>query len=401
MFLKRPLLKASNLLFFSSLLLASPSHANDSPSSNNFELVLNTLQQVESQEVQANLLKGILDGLSGIKIISPPSTWEQLNKKLSESKNAKIQGYLMLLNQKFGNKQAIELALKTLKNKQESTEIRRKSLASLLIQKSPELLVLLKEIFDSPLQNDVIRAMGSYEDHSIPTFLMNAYPTLGSGSKRAIIETLATRKTFASRLVFSMKKGIIQKNEIPAYVARNLTNLLGSRFTDVYGESKGLTKNKAKLISQYKAKLNTHAFTKADPVQGRQIFQNTCAACHKMFNEGGIIGPDLTGSNRGDQDYILLNIIDPSFDVPSTYRMVTLKKKDGQILTGNIVEEDQQKVVLNMVGTKMVIPKSDILKRDVSKISMMPEGLLDTLNDKDFLNLIKYLQTEKQVAVTK
>ena len=146
MFLKRPLLKASNLLFFSSLLLASPSHANDSPSSNNFELVLNTLQQVESQEVQANLLKGILDGLSGIKIISPPSTWEQLNKKLSESKNAKIQGYLMLLNQKFGNKQAIELALKTLKNKQESTEIRRKYLASLLIQKSPELLVLLKEI---------------------------------------------------------------------------------------------------------------------------------------------------------------------------------------------------------------------------------------------------------------
>lgn len=401
MFLKHPYFKAPKTLLYSSLLLASSSYSDSTPSTNNLELILNTLQQVDSKEVQANLLKGILDGLSGIKVIDPPNTWWQLNQKLSESQNPKIQNYLMLLNQKFGNKQAIQLALRTLKNEQETIETRREALTSLLTQKGPKLLAVLKEIFNSPLQNDVIRAMGSYEDKSIPTFLMNAYSTLNSESKRAIVETLATRNSFANSLVFSLKKGTIQKNEIPAYVARNLTNLLGSRFTDVYGESKGLSQNKAKLISQYKAKLNTHAFKKSDPVQGRRIFQKTCAACHKMFNEGGIIGPDLTGSNRGDQDYILLNIIDPSFDVPSAYRMVTLKKKDGQVLTGNIIEEDQQKVVMNMVGTKMVVPKSDILKRDVSKISMMPEGLLDTLNDKDFLNLIKYLQTEKQVAVTK
>jgi hypothetical protein len=54
-----------------------------------------------------------------------------------------------------------------------------------------------------------------------------------------------------------------------------------------------------------------------------------------------------------------------------------------------------------MVGSKTVISKADIKKRQVSKVSMMPEGLLNTLNDKDYLNLIKYLQTEKQVELPK
>ena len=118
-----------------------------------------------------------------------------------------------------------------------------------------------------------------------------------------------------------------------------------------------------------------------------------------MYGEGGVIGPDLTGSNRADKDYILLNIIDPSFDMPEAYRMVTIQKKDGQILTGNVVEEDQQKVVLSMVGTKLTVLKVDIKKRSVSPVSMMPEGLLDNLSDTEFYNLIKYLQTEKQVVV--
>ena len=80
--------------------------------------------------------------------------------------------------------------------------------------------------------------------------------------------------------------------------------------------------------------------------------------------------------------------------------MVTIHKKDGQMLTGNIIDENQQKLTMNMVGTKITMMKSDIKSRFTSPVSMMPEGLLDTLSDKEFLNLIKYLQSEKQVEVS-
>ena len=135
--------------------------------------------------------------------------------------------------------------------------------------------------------------------------------------------------------------------------------------------------------------------------RGRGVNQRTCAVCHVMHDEGGKIGPELTGSNRADTDYILLNILDPNYDVPEGYRMVTITGKDGRVYAGNVTEEDNAKVVLTMVGQTSVISKADIKTRLVSKISLMPEGLLLTLKDKEFLDLIKYLRTEKQVELPK
>ena len=139
--------------------------------------------------------------------------------------------------------------------------------------------------------------------------------------------------------------------------------------------------------------------SKADPSNGRMIYQRTCGACHIMYGEGGKIGPELTGSNRSDLDYFLLNVLAPSYDVPEGYRMVIITSNDGQVSVGNVIEEDANKVVLNMVGQQSVIAKSDVKTRVTSKISMMPEGLLLALKDQEILDLIKYLRTEKQVPL--
>jgi putative heme-binding domain-containing protein len=118
-----------------------------------------------------------------------------------------------------------------------------------------------------------------------------------------------------------------------------------------------------------------------------------------MYGEGGKIGPELTGSNRSDLDYFLLNVLAPSYDVPEGYRMVIITSKDGQVSVGNVIEEDANKVVLNMVGQQSVIAKADVKTRVTSKTSMMPEGLLLALKDHEILDLVKYLRTEKQVPL--
>ena len=51
------------------------------------------------------------------------------------------------------------------------------------------------------------------------------------------------------------------------------------------------------------------------------MFAKTCQQCHKLYGEGGAIGPDLTGSNRSDLDYLLSNLIDPSAEVGRDFRM--------------------------------------------------------------------------------
>ena len=127
------------------------------------------------------------------------------------------------------------------------------------------------------------------------------------------------------------------------------------------------------------------------------MYKGVCAACHVLYDDGVKIGPELTGSNRADLDYILLNMIDPSGDIPDAYKMVTITTKNGQVLAGTVTEEDANKVVLSMIGQKSTIAKRDIEKRDVSEFSMMPEGQMQTLTDEQVLDLFKYLQTKQQV----
>ena len=120
-----------------------------------------------------------------------------------------------------------------------------------------------------------------------------------------------------------------------------------------------------------------------------------------MYGEGGQIGPELTGSNRADLNYLLLNILYPSDDIADSYKMVTITTKDGRTLAGNVSEEDNQKVVLNMIGQKTTIPKGDIKSRTVADFSMMPAGLLQTLTNDNIVALFKYMQTKQQVSLTK
>jgi putative heme-binding domain-containing protein len=367
----------------------------------NLNMIFKYINKSNDEQVQYNMLKGVTEGLISVNKMEAPQAWHELNAKLSTSKNEELKKLLAELNQKFGNEEAIQKALATVKDSNASIEDRKIALISLVSQKNKALLPELEALLSSELHTDAIRAYGAFNEESIPAKLLKHYPKFDEASKRAVVETLSTRKEFAKELLEALKNGTVKKNEIPAYIARNLKSILGESFNDVYGDTQQLSEDKTKLIATYKSKLNSPAFTKADAANGRAVYQRSCAVCHKLYDTGGIIGPDLTGSNRADPDYILLNIIDPSFDMPEAYRMVTVTKKDGQILSGNIVEEDQQKIVISMVGAKTLVSKADIKSRVVSKVSMMPEGLLNTLNDKEFLDLIKYLQTEKQVGMPK
>ena len=118
----------------------------------------------------------------------------------------------------------------------------------------------------------------------------------------------------------------------------------------------------------------------ADLRNGRAVFQRTCGACHKLYGEGGTIGPDITGSNRANLDYLLFNVLDPNGEVQDAYKMVVVTTRDGRTYAGNVVAETDRQLTLRVVGPGAPsINKSDIQSREATAVSMMPPGLFDAL----------------------
>lgn len=365
------------------------------------ETLIQVLGSNLDPRVQKSLLKGILLGLEGQRNVDPPPKWNEVRVALSESSDKGVKDLTQELSQVFGDKAASQKALATLQDSGVDKEDRGRALSSLLAARDPGLLPLLPDLFDfEPLRIAAIRGYSVYESADAPGILLKRYPNWNAEAQRAAIETLATRKSYAEALFKALETNEIAREEIPTYTARSLSSLLGEKFAKKFGVQK-LPEDKEALIADYKKKANSEALAKADPSRGRLVYQRVCMACHKMYDEGGIIGPELTGSNRGDLNYLLLNILDPSGDIPDAYKMVIITTKDGQVLTGTVTAEDDQKVTVSMVGQETTVAKGDIAGRETSPVSMMPEGLLQTLKDQEILDLIKYFQSKQQVDLPK
>jgi putative heme-binding domain-containing protein len=366
-----------------------------------FFLLFDQLAKTENPITRRSLLKGILLGLDGQRNLPPPPGWLRLRANFLNQKDPELTKLVERLSQVFGDKEAAARALATLKNRDATVPDRKQALASLLTQRHPGLAPILKSIIDEPaLRIDAIRAFTSAPTPDAAKLLLDRYPKFEPAAQRAIIETLATRKAYAEALHTALKEKKISREALPAYVARSLSLLLGPDFTKEFGLKK-LPADKEAEIAKYKALATPAALDRADVSSGRKIYQSLCFACHVMYDEGGKIGPELTGSNRADLNYLLLNILYPSDDIADSYKTVTINTKDGRSLSGNITEEDGQKVVLNMIGQKSTIPKGDIKSRTVSDFSMMPAGLLQTLKNEDVVALFKYMQTKQQVPLSK
>ena len=143
--------------------------------------------------------------------------------------------------------------------------------------------------------------------------------------------------------------------------------------------------------------LTTGGLKGRDFTNGEAMYRSImCATCHRFNGDGGSIGPDLTGAgNRYTMRDLMENIVDPSKVISDQYDSHEITKKDGTVIVGRIVVEENGKVFIMTnpfaPNDQMAINESDIAKKGTRKISMMPPGLINTLNQDELLNLIAYL----------
>lgn len=125
---------------------------------------------------------------------------------------------------------------------------------------------------------------------------------------------------------------------------------------------------------------------------GKQLYQQLCGTCHQLFGEGGILGPDLTGYDRNNISYLVINIVDPNIDIREGYVNYKIVKKDGRILAGTITDRSSELVTLkSFSGEEIVIPTEQIEVMEAQAISLMPERLTDNLTDQQIRDLFSYI----------
>jgi putative heme-binding domain-containing protein len=366
------------------------------------QLVVESLGQAKEPRLQISLMKGMLAGLTGRRDVPAPAGWKAVADRLNQSEDVDVRELASELAQVFGDKAAMDRAMLQVQDRFTAPEIRRRALYSLLTQKHEPAAELLENLLtEKELQLDAIRGYALIEHPRAAEILLKNYPDWPAPLQKATLETLATRRNYAHALLAAIEEKLIAKEEVPAHVARSMDLLLGESFANVFGEVRELDQDRNQLIARYKELLTDEALAEADPVAGRKVFQKTCASCHKLYGDGGDIGPDLTGSNRANLDYILLNSVDPSYDVPEGYRMVLIETVDGLVLNGVVAEENAQSVTLKTVQQpRVVVLKTDIAERKISTKSIMPDGQFEALKQDELRNLILYLRSTQQVEAS-
>jgi putative heme-binding domain-containing protein len=132
---------------------------------------------------------------------------------------------------------------------------------------------------------------------------------------------------------------------------------------------------------------------------GRAMFAAAnCFACHRFAGEGGSFGPDLSGlAGRFSVRDLLESVVEPSKVISDQYQAVVMRLKDGRVVTGRIINlaGDGMTVNTDMLnpgrGGSESVRLSEVEEMQPSKTSMMPQGLLDTMNEDEVLDLLAFL----------
>ena len=353
-----------------------------------------------SPQAQAGLLQGFLRGLEGRAEVRPSDRWPSLYAELQQSRDARIRSLSTEIAQLFGDAAATKSMLSELTNPAAPAENRQRALRGLAGRKRPELRRHLADLLDAPgLRTDAIRAMLVFDDDRLTRTLLNRYSDFNSDEKLAALQTLSARPRSGRALTNALRQGDIPKRDVPAYIARQLRRVVGNGFVEVWGPIEQLPAEKQAAYAKYRSLLSDEALQHADASRGRVVFNQACGVCHKLYEGGNDIGPDITGADRGNPDYLLGNVLDPSGEIQDAYKLVMVTTRDGRSYAGNVANENDRQLTLRTIGQDVVLDQSEIQSREVAPVSMMPEGLLEQLSDQEVLDLFTYLRTTRQVPL--
>jgi putative heme-binding domain-containing protein len=368
---------------------------------------INTLLHIAVESkvegLPTDVLQGMSDALKGWRKAAKPEAWDLFAARVAQ--DSALQNSVRDLNVLFGDGRALDEVREIALDGNTDTEARRAAVRTLVEAKSPDTRKVCEKVLTEPsLALEAVQGLATLDDPAIAELIVKRYRSFYTNERAAVMATLVSRPSFAKVLLAHVGgDGAIQRGDITPIIARQIRSFqdaaLTQKLAEVWGEQHESSEDKVKQIAALKAKLTPEVIMNADPSQGRLVFSQTCAVCHRLYGEGQDIGPDLTGSGRHDINYLVDNIVDPSAIVAADFTMSVITLKDGRVFNGIIHSQSDRTLTVKMIGQEVTVEKSEITKREQLPISMMPEGLLTSLGDEKTRDLIAYLMSNGQVAL--
>jgi putative membrane-bound dehydrogenase-like protein len=345
------------------------------------------------------LVAGMEKGLQGRRLDAVPSALAGLLDRLRDRPAPSVA--LVRFGLRLGSAAADRKALERIADPK-APQAERIALIEVLGQLGkPESLAPLLSLLDregsAAVRLAAINALGGYGQPEVAARLLDRYPKLDPSLRDRVLSLLCSRKAWSAQLIDAIGRGRITPKDLRPTQVLQVVQLgdpaLIAGVEKVWGRVPGSgSPEKARRIAEVRGLLPEG--DKGNAGRGHAVFKENCAVCHRLFDEGEQIGPDLTGAERGSLDFLLTSVVDPSSLIRKEYQAQTVALNDGRVVTGLVVEETGTTITLvDSNRQRTVLPRDQIEAIKPSAVSLMPEGQLDKLRDDQVRDLFKYLQS--------
>lgn len=343
-----------------------------------------------------DVLGGFQAGLRGFRQAPAPRSWSEAAASLTAVDDPEIRDVATDLSVVFGDGRAADALQRLVTDNGGDLEARRRALRVLVETRDAQWLPLLtKLVGDRAVGPEAIRGLSFYDHAATPDLVLTQYARLDPTGREEAINTLTSRPVYARALLSAIADGKVDRRDLSAFHVRQVRSFgdesLTAELARVWGEIRTTPADKQAQIAALKKSLTPSELSHADLANGRQLFAKNCANCHTLFGQGARIGPDLTGGNRHNLDYLLENIVDPSATVAADFRLSLLELENGRVLNGVVVEQSERTLVVQTAKERVPLERREIARMVQQNLSLMPDGLLQPLTPAQVRDLFAYL----------
>ena len=286
----------------------------------------------------------------------------------------------------FGDGRALDEIKRIALDDKAELAYRRAALLTLIDKRPPDLRGICEQLLSVKFLNaTAVRGLALFDDRSIGEQLAKSYGRFHPSERGPVMDTLASRPSFAGPLLDEMAAGRIPRSDLTPFHARQIRSfneaLLSERLGSVWGAHRDSSRGEETIYRQVKNRIDLRRAGGGGQRAGEGGLQHGLRSVSHALWPRRKVGPDLTGAGRDNLDYLLDNIVDPSAVVNADFRMSIVAMKDGRTLNGLMAAKTSRTITLKTMTETMTLERDAIETVRDSAVSLMPEGLLESLTE--------------------
>jgi putative membrane-bound dehydrogenase-like protein len=345
------------------------------------------------------IIQGMDEALQGRRLPQVPRAFASKIAGLLQIRSDNLA--LLRLALRIGSPGAYENAIRIIENPQAPASDRIHLMDVLSQLGEAKCLPILLRLFSGhesiTIRAAALRGLQAFPDSHIADTVLAQYSKLPAELRPAAQGLLCGRSVSAIAFLREIDAGRIDPKEVAVdqlrrillYHDEQLHQLVQKHWGAVGPASAGA---KRARINSIKHMLGTGS---GSPGHGKELFQKHCAICHTLFGEGSKVGPDLTGADRKDLEFLVASTVDPSAVIRKEYLAYVVTTTNGRLLTGLMAESTPRTVtLLDEKNQRTILDRQDIETLRPSPQSLMPEKILDPFSDQDVRDLFSYLRSD-------